>query len=170
MCLVLTVSEGFALKGGPIYPVAKNVVGTYSGVMTPTDASNTLGIFTVGIPDAGLATGTITIFTGIRTFVGTIRGFGNPETGIFRGAIQAIPVVTAGTSTVTTLNEHADGILAATVEAGKTTFLGLADTRLAGSAFITTTIGSSLTFTSFAVEAFKQSNTANTSTSSTTSG
>jgi len=35
MCLTLPLSEGLAISGGPVYPGATDVVGTYAGVIKP---------------------------------------------------------------------------------------------------------------------------------------
>ena len=35
MCLVLPLSQAFAISGGPVYPGNTNVVGTYAGVIKP---------------------------------------------------------------------------------------------------------------------------------------
>jgi len=35
MCLVLPLSQAFAISGGPVYPGNTNVVGTYAGVLKP---------------------------------------------------------------------------------------------------------------------------------------
>jgi hypothetical protein len=165
MCLVLPMSQAFAISGGPPYPIQANIIGTYAGALNPVVASsNTLGIFSVGIPDTGLASGPFFVFTGERTFVGSIQGVGDPDKATLRANLQAIPVVTAGDTTIFTLNFHADGSMNAKVKARSKRF-GTTSTRLTGTAHITTTNRNdtppTTTETDFTVDGFKQSNTAN---------
>lgn len=138
------------------------------GAFDPTNprSQNTLGIFSLGIPQSGLASGNVAIFTGERTFVGSIQGVGDPNSGSLQAAIQAIPVVTGGGETIFTLNFHADGILKAKVKNSRARVQSLASTRLAGTAVVTTTNRNvtpvSTAITNFDVEGFKQSNSATT--------
>jgi hypothetical protein len=62
MCLVLGASQCFAIKGGPQYGGSGSLVGTYAGVMEGEMGSNGLGIFTIGVPQTGLANGLFIIF------------------------------------------------------------------------------------------------------------
>jgi hypothetical protein len=170
MCLVFSTTETFALKGGPPYPVGTNIIGTYAGVLQgvfdPTNprSSNTLGIFSIGIPQTGLASGSVAIFTGERTFVGTIQGIGDPNKATLRAALQAVPVVTGGGQTVTTLNFHADGTVSADIKTVRSAFNTVANTRLTGTSTITTTNRNTdpptQTISNFVVDGFKQSNSA----------
>ena len=49
MCLVLTMSECFALKGGPEFGKGQvTTTGIYAGVLVPQVADNSLGIFRFG--------------------------------------------------------------------------------------------------------------------------
>jgi hypothetical protein len=140
MCEILPLSQAMAIDGGPFGgggngPVP--VVGSYAGVMLDSNpGSNNLGIFTVGIPQQGLASGTVFIFTGVRTFSGPISGLANPNTDKFVGTLQAIPVVTSSSATIETLNFHADGSIKAQVKLGKG--VGIASVRLNGTAHVTT--------------------------------
>ena len=95
MCLVLCTSECFALKGGPVYPAGNNIVGTYAGVLQgafdPTNpaSSNTIGIFTLGVPQSGNANGSFVMFSRGRVFTGTARAFGDPEAATLKGILEA---------------------------------------------------------------------------------
>ncbi len=87
MCLVLCTSECFALKGGPVYPATTaSISGTYAGVMQgvfdPTNprSQNTLALFSLRIPQTGLADGIVVVFVAGRTFIGTMAGVGDPNT------------------------------------------------------------------------------------------
>ncbi|MEY2545358.1 MAG: hypothetical protein QOG48_475 [Verrucomicrobiota bacterium] len=142
MCEILPISQAFAIDGGPIYggggsaPVP--VVGTYAGVMLDVmTGSNNLGIFTLSVPQQGLSSGTVFIFTGERTFSGPISGLADPNTDKFVGTLQGILVVTSGSATIETLGFHADGSIRAHVRLGKG--VGIASVRLVGSAHVTTT-------------------------------
>jgi hypothetical protein len=174
LCLVLASSQSFALKGGPPYPVGTNIVGTYAGVLQgefdPTNprSSNTLGIFSLGIPQTGLSSGSVALFTGERTFVGTIQGIGDPNKATLRATLQAVPVVTGGGQTITTLNFHADGTLNANIKTVRSAFVTVANTRIEGTSTITTTNRNTspptVSIASFLVDGFKQSNAAPTGT------
>ena len=95
MCLVLTMSQAFAISGGPFGGKGLvGVVGAYAGTLDPTAACacpNNLGIFTLSVPQTGLATGNVLIFTGERTFSGPITGLADPNTDILVATLQAIP-------------------------------------------------------------------------------
>lgn len=100
MCLVLTMSESFALKGGPPYPGGgTNIIGRYAGVLRPPfcpladpaqcpTGFNSLGLFTLSIPQDGVGTGTAFLFTNGRAFTGTITGIGNPNTAALSGVVD----------------------------------------------------------------------------------
>ena len=182
LCLVLATTHTYAIKGGPPIPgVGKNVVGTFAGVLRPPfcplanpaqcgGGLNSLGLFSLGIPQAGLASGSVALFTGERTFVGSIQGVADPTTEKLEAAMQGIPVVTAGGITIFTLNFHADGFIHATIKTPKNgVSLSLAATRLQGTAVITTTNRNvtppDVSVTSYTVDGLKQSNTASAGTS-----
>lgn len=69
MCLVLTWSQAFAISGGPFGGSQQvNVVGTYAGALVPIVdpviglSDNSLALFTMKVPQTGLATGTVAVF------------------------------------------------------------------------------------------------------------
>ena len=85
-CFVLFASECVAIKGGPPYPGnTASLAGTYAGVLQPTFdqtdpfSSNSLGVFTLGIPTDGASTGTFPMFTRGRIFGGSIQGVTDPN-------------------------------------------------------------------------------------------
>src|SRR5947199_1161686 len=97
LCLVFTMTQAFAISGGPPYPASLNIVGVYAGVMKPKKvpatcpgdpstcpdappgcSANSLGVFSVGASESGLATGTFVMFSQGRVFSGTIRGTADP--------------------------------------------------------------------------------------------
>jgi hypothetical protein len=97
MCFVFALTHAFAISGGPPYPGSTNIVGVYAGVMKPKKvpatcpvdpttcpdspfgcSANSLGVFSVGVPNSGLATGTFVMFSQGRVFNGTIQGTADP--------------------------------------------------------------------------------------------
>lgn len=103
LCIVFLQAQVFALVGGPVYDdgLNVNIVGTYSGTMTPVDtvASGTagpnglsvdsLGLFALGVPAAGPASGTFVIFQQGLVFSGRITAIGDPSKGTLNGLLQA---------------------------------------------------------------------------------
>jgi len=95
MCLVLPTAECFALKGGPPYPGSTDLVGNYAGVMQgvfdPTNpaSSNSIGIFSLGVPSTGNATGDFVMFSRGRVFTGTAQAFADPGKASLKGILSA---------------------------------------------------------------------------------
>ena len=96
LCLVLSASQTFALKGGPVYPASgTNIVGTYAAVLQPqfdpTDPSsaNSIGVFAAAVPNTGLSSGGFAFFARGQIFYGTMTGFGDPKGGTLKGILQA---------------------------------------------------------------------------------
>lgn len=140
LCLVLATSECFALKGGPIYPAGANLVGTYAGVLQgafdPTNpaSSNSLGIFSLGVPSTGNASGVFVMFTRGRVFTGSAQAFADPNNSSLKGILSAtynynlsktLTDPTTGTQTITTIpvTASAQGPISATVAASKSASL-----------------------------------------------
>jgi hypothetical protein len=99
LCFVLLQTECHALhasdgRGAPI-----DVVGTYAGVMLPFTeedvadplvvAANAIALFSLSVPQTGLATGAMLIFSEGRVFTGTINAFADPDRGTIRGVLDA---------------------------------------------------------------------------------
>lgn len=96
LSFVLFASQCFAIKGGPVYPGSStSVVGTYAGVLQPafdpTDpfSTNSLGVFTIGVPSSGPSTGNFLMFTQGRVFGGTIQGVTDPNKAQIHGILFA---------------------------------------------------------------------------------
>ena len=96
LCLVLATSQAFALKGGPDYGGSStSLVGRYAGVLQglfdPTDprSSNSIGLFSVGVPQTGLSSGTFLMFAEGRVFRGTINGTADPNSATVKGILEA---------------------------------------------------------------------------------
>ena len=167
MCLVFTTAQTFAISGGPWSGGNKiiGIVGTYAGVMHDiVIGSGNLGIFTLSVPQTGLATGTVFIFTGQRAFSGPISGLADPNTDVLEATLQGIPVVSSSGATIETLNFHADGSLNAKIRLSKKS-LGISSVRVRGTSHVTTTDSSATCATccppgcstDYTVHGFKQS-------------
>lgn len=133
VCLVLTATQSFALSGGPVYTTAK-LVGTYAGVMRatfdPTNplASNSLAVFSMGIPTTGTGTGKFVMFAQGRIFTGSVEGVGDPKNSKLRAVLT-------GTSTSEGVAANVNGSLNASVSTTQSSaILGTNATRIAGSA------------------------------------
>lgn len=93
------VSTVFAKSGGPDIVGSSNVdtVGTFAGVMIPEtetnptagSSSNSIGLFSIGVPDAGMANGATVIFVEGTAFNGTITGVADPLNGTLVGILDA---------------------------------------------------------------------------------
>lgn len=105
---VFLQTQAWALVGGPVYPTGtttstSSLTGTYAGVLVPDvpqtgqslsgqpiPASITsIGLFTVGVPDVGLAQGAIVFFVNGDAYSGTITGVADPGLGTLVGIIDA---------------------------------------------------------------------------------
>src|SRR5947209_12670782 len=149
MCLILTMSECFAIKGGP--PVGKNVqtTGIYAGVLYPVDRNNSIGLFSVTVPKNGLGTGTVFLFANQNAYNGTMAATADPDSAVFTGFVDAgfnfvDPVCTANCSdpdaskhtiTVLTVRAVASGRVVAKVKAN-TNVLSTARARLTGTSLL----------------------------------
>ncbi len=109
MCFVLLRTECKALHvshdggGAGLIPVT----GNYAGVMLPFDpnmdpdakidinfpeffnSANVLAVFTLTVPQTGMATGDLLIFSDGRAFIGDISGFGDTGNGRIFGVLDA---------------------------------------------------------------------------------
>lgn len=185
LTIVFLQSQAFALSGGPQYPAnSQSVLGIYSGVMVPEDIEaigidpllaqsreNALGIFTYGIPETGLGSGSFILFAeGQISFLGTIDVLGDPKGGKFYGILDTTFGITTSVSTSGSgdsstsgiLTGHAAGRLNAEIQDGVTTDLA---TRIEGDAFLTFDLGNDpvsgeiivTNIINFVVDGYKQS-------------
>jgi len=195
MATVLLQVQANALSGGPVFSSGEglNVIGTYSGVLIPQDvndsvdldiptrgSSASIGLFSLGVPEAGPAIGSSVMFVDGTAFIGNITGVVDPGNGSFQAIIDAESTWT----NVFRLDTDEDGEIDATVETNSfaqgsidarlTTFstgangfaTGVSSTRVAGSAAIdvffrlnddgTPDVTTTATYT---VDGFKQSDT-----------
>jgi hypothetical protein len=148
MKTILAILLGFLISETPVLAMhgytlggTASVIGTYAGVLLPTQdtalakganfGANAIGLFTLSIPEAGIGTGAVYIFSGANQMTGTIVALPDPSTsnGIV-GVINAlgeIPVSTTnnnnglffGTNTTTEqiTGEANGGITASVVNA-----------------------------------------------------
>jgi hypothetical protein len=192
LCLLLAASQSFAIKGGPPYPASSNLVGSYAGVLQgvfdPTNpgSSNSIGVFSIGVPKTGNATGPFVMFSRGRVFSGTIQGTADPTKASVKGLLDArfnynllVPVtdtVTDATGKTTFITHietvpvsaHANGPLDATVASTKSArTLSASTTILQGSAVLNISEGQVaangdpvvVSILSLSVSGYKQSDT-----------
>ncbi len=178
MCLVLCTSECFALKGGPPYNgTGASVVGQYAGVLQPpfcplADPSqcpagyNSIGIFSLRVPDTGLGSGVALIFQNGRSFTGTITATGNPNSSVITGVLdtQFSYQVQCGLDN-TTITATASGALTANITPPKNGIVSVFAILLKGTANVVVTDAVDCVYVAqpavaFQVDGFKQSNTA----------
>jgi hypothetical protein len=188
LCFVLTASQTFAIKGGPPYPAGTNLVGTFAGVMqgvfdpTKPSSSNTIGVFSLGVPKTGNATGPFVMFARGRVFSGTISATADPTKATVKGVLDARFNYTLSQSVTdilgvvhivtTTVTATANGPLEATAAVTKSKNLGTAATILQGSAILNVAQGQIAAngdpviadILSLTVSGYKQSDTAPTGT------
>jgi hypothetical protein len=188
LCFVFTASQTFALKGGPPYPPGGNLTGTFAGVLQgafdPTNpgSSNSIGVYSLGVPQTGNATGPFVMFARGRVFSGTITATADPTKASIQGVLNATfnfnvsTVVTDsdGTSHIDTIpvTATANGPLNSTVSAAKSNNLTTSSTIMRGSAVLNIAQGHVaangdpviVDILSLTVSGYKQSNTAPTGT------
>ena len=181
LCLVLTASETFAIKGGPPYPAGTNLVGTFAGVLQgvfdPTNpgSSNSIGVYSIGVPKTGNATGPFVMFARGRVFSGTITATADPNKATIQGVLNATYnfSVTNSSGLTVQVTANANGPLDATVASTKSKNLGTSSTTMRGTAVLNISQGlvNGATFDpiiadilSLTVSGYKQSDTAPTGT------
>ena len=151
--IVFAVSAAYAIKGGPPYPSGLNVVGTYGGVLSPTPtpipapppaaappcSANSIGVFSVGVPSTGVATGTFVMFSQGRVFSGTIQGIADPGSSSLRGVLAATynftfnrPNPVTGVNESIAVTATANGSLKSKIAQTGQNALGVAATRIRG--------------------------------------
>ena len=155
MCLVLTIAQTFAISGGPWGGKGGqvSVTGTYAGVLVPVvvvvdpgpppvtlPPDNSLALFTLKVPQTGLATGEAAVFRNGYYYPGTIQGSADPDTAKVSAIINAFFEVTAtesstGKSIPARLN--ANGKFDAVKAVVKSGGLATGSTRLKGTASLT---------------------------------
>jgi hypothetical protein len=185
VCLVFTAAQCFAIKGGPPYPASANLVGTYAGVLqgvfdpTTPSSSNSIGVFSVGVPKTGTATGPFVMFSRGRVFSGTLQGIADPTKASIKGVLSATYnynlsrtiIDSTGATTIVTIpvTATANGPVSATVGSFKSaSTLSTSTTVIQGTATLNIAEGQVaangdpiiVSILSLTVSGFKQSDTA----------
>jgi hypothetical protein len=154
MCLVLTMSQSFAISGGPFSgPGHVEVTGTYAGVFVPvvmvldpgpppvTQTDDSLALFTLKIPSTGLGSGTAVIFrNGFFYNVGAIQASADPDSAQLTGIINASLTVNtqSGVETASDIFFASGKFLNTKIVAKRNNF-STSGTRIRGKASITYT-------------------------------
>ena len=92
-------AQTWAIGGGPNSGTSSAaLVGTYAGVMVPTNQTNTgasqipssasIGLFAIGVPQTGLAQGSAVVFVNGLAFQGTLIGVADPKDQTLQGIVQ----------------------------------------------------------------------------------
>lgn len=117
--------QSWALSGGPVFAGSTAAVkGTYAGSLIPsTAASNSLGIFALGVPTTGLASGIFALFVSGGAYYGSMVGVIDPDKLTLNALAQASQSETAvqtnanGTTTIVTIPVGlASGLIRATLK------------------------------------------------------
>lgn len=141
LCIIFLKAQAFAIHG-PLEGSDSGTIllGTYSGTLIPEDADqgtrvidlqtgettgtmNSIGLFTVAIPSAGIGTGSFLIFTEGRSYAGTITAVGDPGPGTLTGILEATYEYTDFVR-----DDNGDLIYQATTTNGTTTIAPVTDT------------------------------------------
>ncbi len=189
-------AQTWAIGGGPRTGVnATLLIGTYSGVLLPAGqtvppvggvvSSASIGLFSIGVPQTGLATGAAVVFANGVAFLGDVLAVADPKDSTLSGFIQGtsnndvitlIPVIDANgniTFQQTTTPVFAQGNIETKIvtSGSPDPILGTlaGNIRIEGTAAIDlfTTLNNDgtpqvLNTISFLVNGFKQSDTAST--------
>jgi len=178
------VSPVFAKRGGPDVAGETNVdtIGTFAGVLIPTadattgTSSNSIGLFSLGVPDVGVAQGAFVCFIEGNAFNGTITGIADPLDGQLVGILDATSTTTifnpldpTGPGFVVTAQGQVEAQIRETVSfnnLGALSTFSFATTRLEGLATLDVSFevdanGNPVVTNSvdFVVDGFKQSST-----------
>ena len=115
-------AQSWAIGGGPGggTTTATAIAGTYSGVLLPAGQTNpsiinqassaSIGLFSVGVPSTGIATGAAVAFVDGVAYIGDMIGVADPQKNTLVGIVEAtsnfdvvtlIPVVDPVTGQVT---------------------------------------------------------------------
>lgn len=114
LSFTLIQTQTWAISGGPGFQGSvASIVGTYAGVMIPDDSAagglvaldaNALGIFSIGVPDTGISSGSCAFFNKGEVFTGKIAAVADPDRGTLSGLMEASAIriitveVTAGSA------------------------------------------------------------------------
>lgn len=144
--------QTWALSGGPVYTsgnLGAAVVGTYAGTLLPKavnrifqnpaftgqiNDANTLGLFILGIPASGEATGNFLFFQDGEAYFGGITGFVDPANGKLTALVSGVAATNNISSGVEFLSPVSSvGSIKAAIAAGSDAAASL---RIKGTAFL----------------------------------
>jgi len=117
--------QTWALSGGPVFAGSTAAVkGTYAGSLIPTGGTgNSLGIFALGVPTTGMASGIFALFVSGGAYYGSLVGVIDPDKLTLNALAQAQQNETAvqtnanGTTTIVSIPiALASGLIRATLE------------------------------------------------------
>lgn len=110
--------QSWALSGGPDYSRLNgstgnpSIIGTYGGVLVPTSSTATsttpqpasIGVFSISVPETGIAAGVAIMFVNGVAFIGNVAGIGDSDKGTIQGLIAGesnfqVSITGAGGST-----------------------------------------------------------------------
>jgi hypothetical protein len=145
VCFVLNSSQAFAISGGPWGGSGHVVVtGTYAGVLTPTIVDNSVVLFTLQVPQTGLASGTSVVFRKGIFYSGTLQGSADPDsaklTAILNATFLQISSASSGTtgSSISITSEYdANGQFDAAKIVAHNNVGSASSTRIRGAAVLT---------------------------------
>jgi hypothetical protein len=145
MCLVFTVTQSFAISGGPWSgPGHVTVTGTYAGVLVPKTIDNSVVLFTLVVPQTGLTSGTSVVFRNGIFYSGTVQGSADPDsakvTAILNAVFLQISSISSGTtsSSISIAAEYdANGQFDAAKIVSHNNVGSISSTRIRGSAVLT---------------------------------
>jgi hypothetical protein len=152
------------------------------GVFDPTkpSSSNSIGVYSLGIPTTGNATGPFVMFARGRVFSGTIQATADPTKATIQGVLSATFNYNLSVVVTDSLGSHIDtvpitatanGPLTSTVSSAKSKNLGTSSTIMRGTASLSISQGEVaangdpvvVDILSLTVSGYKQSDTAPTS-------
>ena len=184
---VLAIHGGYTLGG------TESVTGTYAGVLIPTSSetlttgtnqtnfgSNSLGLFTLSVPDAGVGSGSVVIFSGADQATGSVQALPDPATpGNIIGILTATAYATVLNYIDVAGNYATEQVIVATANGALETSVGASSVsnsptgvNLSGTADVTFATESNNDFfffgsnlqpsenVTYAVEGFQQSSSA----------
>jgi hypothetical protein len=133
-------TQVWALSGGPVFAGdQQSLVGTYAGVIIPSlegldpadlndddeadpvFGANSLGVFTIGVPDTAFAEGAVVLFFEGSFFTGGLIGIADPDKGELFGIAQLIRIFSSSSDgdggLSVTFDGRADGSFQAKIRA-----------------------------------------------------
>ncbi len=147
MCVVFTISQSSVIAGGFLGGGGQvTVTGAFAGVLIPTVADNSIALFTLNVPNTGLANGTTAVFRNGFFYSGTIQGSADPDSAkltailnsTFTENVASVTTTSSGTTTITLIELYsANGQFSAAKIVPNTSVTSAASARIKGKALLT---------------------------------